>query len=113
MRAVTPECDEVQIRRVEHQFDANENEDGVAADERGCQTDGEQECGDEEVANRCCHFLLLCSRMAIVTAPTSAAVSRSPITSNGNTDGDINASAVCFTVTSGRDREGSCEIPLE
>ena len=40
------------------------------------------------------------SRIAIITAPISAAVSKSPIISSGKTNLVISASPICLTVTS-------------
>ena len=46
MRAEPPERDEIEVRRVQHQFDADENENGVPPRDRPGKTDGEQQRGD-------------------------------------------------------------------
>src|SRR5688572_13131592 len=72
-RAVTPESDEVEVSRVEHEFDAHQNQDGVAASERAREADGKQERGEKEIAVERVHgFFRSC--MAITTAPIMAAV---------------------------------------
>ena len=48
LRAETPERDEIQVCRGEHQLDADENKDGVAPAQRGQQSDAEQSCGNDE-----------------------------------------------------------------
>ena len=47
--AEAPERDEVQVRRVEHQFDADQHDDGVAPRQRAGQADGEEQGGEDEV----------------------------------------------------------------
>src|SRR5258705_91413 len=56
IRTVTPEGDEVQIRRVQHQFNPDENENGVAPRQRSRQTDGEEERRDKEIAGQRSHI---------------------------------------------------------
>src|SRR5438445_2051368 len=49
MRTVPPERDEVEVGGVEHEFDADEDEDGVAARQRAGEADGEEQGGEDEV----------------------------------------------------------------
>src|SRR6185369_2809639 len=49
MLAVTPESDEVQVGGIQHQFDADQDDDGVAARQRPCQTDAEEQCGEQQI----------------------------------------------------------------
>src|SRR5439155_142230 len=46
--AVAPEGDEIEIGGVEHQLDAEEHEDGVAARERAGEADGEERGREQE-----------------------------------------------------------------
>ena len=43
MRTEAPEGDEVEVGGVEHELDADEDEDGVAAGERAGEADGEEQ----------------------------------------------------------------------
>src|ERR1035438_8737174 len=97
MFAEAPERDEVQVRRVKHKFDANEDEDGVTPGERTGHTDGEQERGQDQITRERTHFFPSCC-MAMMTAPRSAAVNSRPITSSGNTYLVMSASPICLTV---------------
>src|SRR5260370_25409606 len=48
--------DEIQIRRGEHHFDSDEDENGVTPAERCEQADGKQRCGNNEEELKCwCH----------------------------------------------------------
>jgi len=47
-RTETPESNEIQVRRGQHHFNADENENGVAPTERGEEADGEQRRGNDE-----------------------------------------------------------------
>ena len=49
VRAEAPEGDEIQVRGIEHQLDADEDHDGVAPGERADQTDAKQQRAQEEV----------------------------------------------------------------
>src|ERR1043166_3219330 len=53
--AVTPEGDEVQVRGVEHQLNADEHEDGVAARQRPGESDAEEQRGENDVVEQGCH----------------------------------------------------------
>ena len=48
LRTETPESDEIEIGRGEHQFDADENENGVTPAEGGEQSGAKQRRGDDE-----------------------------------------------------------------
>src|SRR6185503_16675948 len=50
MFAETPKGDKVQVRGVEHQFDADENNDGVAARQRAGQADAKEQRRQQEIA---------------------------------------------------------------
>src|SRR4051794_12717997 len=52
MRAKTPEGQEVQVRGVEHQFDADENDDGVAAEKRAREADRKKQSGHGETGHQ-------------------------------------------------------------
>ncbi len=46
MRSIAPEGDEVQVGGVQHQLNADQDKDGVAAGERAGQADGKDEGGE-------------------------------------------------------------------
>ena len=48
MRAEAPEGDEIQVRGVQHQFDADEHENGVPPRDGAGKTDGEEQRGNEQ-----------------------------------------------------------------
>jgi len=50
MFAEAPEGDKIQVRRIQHQFDADEDDNAIAPRERTGEADGEQERGKDEVA---------------------------------------------------------------
>src|ERR1051325_7019148 len=56
--AEAPERDEVQVRRVEHEFDADEHDDGIAPRQRAGQADGEEHGREEEVCGERSHAFL-------------------------------------------------------
>src|SRR4051794_12142774 len=85
MRTVAPERDEVQVGRVQHELDADQHQDRVAACERAGEADGEHQRGDEEVSGQRRHLGSPFSCMATITAPTSAAVSSRATISSGST----------------------------
>src|SRR5579884_4177136 len=125
LRAKTPESDKVQIRRSQHQFNANENKDGVPPAQSSQQTDGKQRRGNNEKRlKRRGHRLLPCltakcggrppsasgttsfaphcfSSITRTSAPISAAVSSTPVHCNGDTQPVINASPIRPTVSGG------------
>src|SRR5258706_445164 len=84
MRAVAPKGKEIQVRSVEHQFDADEHDNGVAAEEGAGEADGKEHGGDGEAAGERVHLRFL-SGIASVTAPISAAVSISAMISSART----------------------------
>ena len=45
---ITPEGDEIDVRRVEHQLDTEEDEDGVAPREGADEADAEKRAGEQE-----------------------------------------------------------------
>jgi hypothetical protein len=57
VRAETPEGDEIQIRRVEHQLHADQHQDRVAARQRAGQADAKEQGGQDQImewrAQRC------------------------------------------------------------
>src|SRR5437660_11944443 len=55
MFAVTPKCNEVQVRRVEHQFDADQYDDGVAPCQRDGQADAEEQGRQHKVCGKWSH----------------------------------------------------------
>src|SRR6185437_7482985 len=85
VRPIAPEGDQVEVGRVEHQFDADQNEDGATPRERAGEADGEEQRGDEEISRKRRHLLLAFSCMATMTAPIVAAVSSTAIISSGST----------------------------
>ena len=88
MRAEAPEGDQIQVGRIEHELNADENHDGVAANERAGETDSKQQSRDEKIPGKRrngCHLGLSFSCMATMTAPMVAAVSSSATISSGST----------------------------
>src|SRR5439155_25451653 len=56
LRSETPECDEIQIRRGQHQLDADEDKNRVPPAQRRQEPDGKQARGnDEKGLKRGCH----------------------------------------------------------
>src|ERR1035441_448654 len=100
MGAVTPEGNEVEVCRVEHQLDADEHDDGVAPRQSARQADGEEQRRDEQIAEQRSHSFSF-SRMAMITAPISAAVSSRPMTSSGKMNLFINWPPISRTVILG------------
>src|SRR5262249_48316378 len=99
MFAETPERNEVKVRCVQHEFDADEDDDGVAACQRTGQADGKQKRAQEEIAGERTHFFPS-SFIAIITATIKAAVKSRPTTSSGRTNLLISELPICWTVTS-------------
>jgi hypothetical protein len=56
MRPIAPEGDQVEVGRVQHQLNADENENGVAADQSAGQADGEQQGCDEKIGGERRHW---------------------------------------------------------
>ena len=54
--AEPPEGDEVQVRGVEHEFDADEDQDGVAPGQRASQSDAEEQRGENQIVVQRNHF---------------------------------------------------------
>src|SRR5688572_6863444 len=81
---ITPEGDKVQVGRVEHKLDSDENEDRIATCQRASEADGKQKGGEQQIAVERVHdFFRSC--IAITTAPIMAAVRRGPTISSGST----------------------------
>src|SRR6185312_6104844 len=55
MFAKAPERDEIQIGGVQHEFDADQNDDGITPRDRAGKADGEQKRGENEVAGERIH----------------------------------------------------------
>ena len=89
MRAEAPEGDQVEVGGVQHELNADEHENGVAAHERAGEADGEEQSRNEEITGERrgrAHYLALSfSCMATMTAPMVAAVSSRPTISSGST----------------------------
>src|SRR4051812_22770786 len=85
MRTVTPERDQVQVRRVQHEFDSDQHQDGVAPRERAGQPDGKHQRGHQQISGERRHLLSPFSCIATITAPSSAAVNSSATIPSGNT----------------------------
>src|SRR5215472_13116245 len=85
MGTIAPERDEIEVCCVEHQLDANNNENCITASKRDSESDGKEKSGDKKIAGQWSHLVSLFSRMASETAPTRATVKRTPMISSGST----------------------------
>src|ERR1041385_7167026 len=100
MRTKPPKGDEVQIRGIQHQLDANQYHDRVTSRQCARQPDRKQHRRENQIARKRCHLPSF-SFMAIKTAPISAAVNNNPITSSGKTYCPIILSPMPLTVACG------------
>jgi hypothetical protein len=50
MGPVSPEGNQVQIRRIQHQLNPNQHQDGVAARQRSGEANGEQQGGNKQMS---------------------------------------------------------------
>src|SRR5581483_37885 len=117
VRAEAPERNEIQIRRVEHEFDADENDNRISARHRPGKTNCEEERGHKEISVQRRHLAppdcsFAVSRRARITAPIKAAVSNKPRTSNGRMYRVMSSSPSWRTLALGieADSDGSARL---
>ena len=96
MGAIAPKRNEVQVGRVEHQFDADENQDRVATCQRPRQPNAEEQSREEQVSAQRIHSPSFW-RIARITPPIKAAVRSMPTISKGKTYRLINSSPIWRT----------------
>src|ERR1700722_5420198 len=101
MVAIAPKGNEIEIGCIQHQFNANQHQDGVPASQRAGKTNRKQGARNKQTSCRGSHWGSCFSFMATTTAPISAAVSISPITSSGKTYSAINTVPNSRTVAVG------------
>ena len=90
-REITPECDEIEIRCIEHQFDADQDKNAVAPRKSAGQADAENQRRKQQIIMQrshegFCFFSAAAgfgSRMAMMTAPMVAPVRSKPMASRG------------------------------
>src|SRR2546421_10951391 len=84
--AIAPKGDEVQVGGIEHQFNADQHQNGVASNQRASQSNGEKRGGDDQIMRqRTIHGARLLSCKAMTAAPIKAAVSSNATISSGST----------------------------
>src|ERR1051325_11480938 len=94
--AEPPKSDEIEVGRVQHQLDPNQDDDRAASNECSRQSHAEQKCGNQQVAGQWCHPPSF-SLSAMITAPMVAAVNSSAIISSGKTYRLINSIPILCT----------------
>ena len=94
IRTIAPEGDEVEVGCIQHQLDADQDENGIAPSQCAAQPNREDESGQEEITGQRAHPCSFVSGMATMTAPISAAVRRRPMISRGRAKVCISASPI-------------------